>query len=722
MDELIVHKNERPYILASSSLADSRRLVIKHGETFAVFDRHGDIHPIGAGDQGIYHEGMRFASRLELRIQDQRPTLLSSTVRDDYALLTVDLTNPDICEGNQILVKQDTLHLFRSKFLWQGVCYERLRIRNFGTTAIEVSLGLQLDADYADIFEVRGFERKQKGRYLDKVTTDAGLVLAYEGRDGVVRKTRFDCSPRPTCISESAIRFDLLLEPKDDCIVFFTISFGSAGTMPRVLLYDDAFTEACRAAKLARNRYCDINTSNEQFNDWINRSLSDLDMMVSETPKGLYPYAGVPWFSTPFGRDGIITALELLWLNPEIGKGVLAYLASTQAKEFNPEQEAEPGKILHETRKGEMAALGEIPFGCYYGTVDATPLFIMLAGAYYERTGDRPFVESIWPNIELALQWIDDHGDKDGDGFVEYTRHSKRGLVQQGWKDSDDSIFHADGTLAEGPIALCEVQGYVYAAKRSAAELAALLGDNNKAKALRQQARALQEQFEQAFWCDDISTYALALDGMKRKCCVRTSNPGHCLFTGIATPEHADSVAKTLMHKDMFSGWGIRTVAVSEKRYNPMSYHNGSVWPHDNALTAFGLARYGLKDMTVRLLQGLFDASIFVDLFRMPELFCGFAQRVDEGPTLYPVACSPQAWSASSIFFLLQACLGLEIKAAESRLCFTYPILPDYIDRVWITNLRIGKATVDLAIRRYQHDVGINVKRREGKVEVIIVK
>ncbi len=412
----------------------------------------------------------------------------------------------------------------------------------------------------------------------------------------------------------------------------------------------------------------------------------------------------------------------MLWVNPSLARGVLAYAAATQATERIPAQDAKLGKIMHETRQGEMAALGEIPFGRYYGSVDTTPLFVMLAEAYYDCTGDREFIATLWPHLERALDWIDHHGDVDGDGFVEYARQTSSGLVQQGWKDSHDSVFHADGTLAEGPIALCEVQGYVYAAKRGAAVLAELLGHRARAEALQQQAQALQAHFEEAFWCEELGTYALALDGHKEPCCVRSSNAGHALFAGIASAARAQRVADTLLAEDMFSGWGIRTLAVSERRYNPMSYHNGSVWPHDNALIAAGLARYGFTEMALKVLTGLFYASIFLDLHRLPELFCGFARRPSEGPTLYPVACAPQAWASASVFYLLQACLGLSFRHPSPQLRFLAPLLPDFLQDVRITNLRAGAACVDLVLQRHPQDVGLHVERREGEVEIITVK
>jgi glycogen debranching enzyme len=386
------------------------------------------------------------------------------------------------------------------------------------------------------------------------------------------------------------------------------------------------------------------------------------------------------------------------------------------------EQDAEIGKILHETRRGEMAALKEIPYGRYYGSIDATPLFITLAGTYYERTGDRAFISQIWPNIELALQWIDRAGDADGDGFVEYSRRSKGGLIHQGWKDSHDAVFHADGSSAEGPIALCEVQGYVFAAKRRAARLALALGHPEQARRLLKEADTLRTQFERRFWCNDLSTYALALDGFKRPCRVRTSNAGHCLWTGIAEYKHGVKLAKLLVGDEFFNGWGVRTVAATETRFNPMAYHNGSVWPHDNALIAAGMASYGFKEGALKILCGLFDASLFLELHRLPELLCGFSRRPGEGPTLYPVACSPQTWSSVALFLLLQACLGLRIEAPRARLSFSQPVLPPFLDHIEIQHLRVGDAVVDLSLERHATDVGINILRREGRVEVVVTK
>jgi glycogen debranching enzyme len=369
-----------------------------------------------------------------------------------------------------------------------------------------------------------------------------------------------------------------------------------------------------------------------------------------------------------------------------------------------------------------MAATGEVPFERYYGSVDSTPLFVMLAGAYYERTGDLPAAEAVWPHVERALDWIDRYGDVDTDGFVEYARRRDTGLVQQGWKDSHDSVFHRDGTFAEAPIALCEVQAYVYAAKRSAAALAHALGDFARARELDEAAQALRQRFEEVFWCDDLNTYALALDGRKQLCRVRASNAGHCLYAGIASDERAERLAATLLCDASYSGWGIRTLAQTEAHYNPMSYHNGSVWPHDNALIAAGLARYGRKSEVLRVLTGLFDASVFFDLHRLPELFCGFSRRPDESPTQYPVSCAPQSWASGSVLLLLQACLGLDVRGAERKVVFSDPVLPEFLREVHIDGLRVGDASVDLYLVRHREDVGINVVRREGRVNVVTTK
>jgi glycogen debranching enzyme len=372
-------------------------------------------------------------------------------------------------------------------------------------------------------------------------------------------------------------------------------------------------------------------------------------------------------------------------------------------------------------RAGEMAALGEVPFGLYYGSVDSTPLFVLLAGLYVERTGDEAMLRELWPAIEAALGWIDGPGDSDGDGFVEYYRKTAQGLANQGWKDSHDSIFHADGRKAEGPIALAEVQGYVFAAKQVAARCALRLGHAGLAQRLDSEAARLAERFDAAFWCPELETYALALDGAKQPCAVRTSNAGHALFTGIARADRAALVARGLLGPRFFSGWGIRTVARGEARYNPMSYHNGSIWPHDNALIALGFARYGLNRSVAQVSKGLFEAATYMDHRRLPELFCGFQRERRRGPTLYPVACSPQAWASATPFSLIQASLGLEFEPRSGEIRLRNPHLPAFLDEIILRNLRVGDLRGDLKVHRHGDEISVELLRKRGEVQVAVV-
>jgi glycogen debranching enzyme len=721
VDELIRVQDEF-YILASSPRVDDRTRVLKQGNTFAVFDRFGDVAPVGFGELGLYHDGTRFLSRFGLTFGRQRPLILSSTVTADNTRLVVDLANPDLPLADGSVIQRGTLHVGRETLLNEGVCYERLQVSNFGIGGVQIDLHLRLDADFADIFEVRGTKRREAGRRLPIVQEACGPLFAYEGRDGVTRKTRVCCSQHPDYVSAEELRFALELGGQQQWVLVITIGCETDSRRAAVVSYDDALKRITTDLEHAQREDCTITTSNHSFDDWIERSLADLHMMVTQTVHGPYPYAGTPWFSTPFGRDGIITALETLWVNPAIARGVLAFLAAHQAESYNPVQDAQPGKILHESRGGEMAALGEVPFGRYYGSVDSTPLFVMLAGAYHLHTGDLEFAQALWPHVERALEWMARDGDPDRDGFLEYQRSAPTGLVQQGWKDSFDSVMHADGTLVlEGPVALCEVQGYAYAARQAAASLALALGHEDRAATLAREAETLRDRFERAFWCDDLGTYALALDGDKRPCRVRTSNAGHCLFTGIARQDRAERVTQTLLAEDSFSGWGIRTLSTREVRYNPMSYHDGSVWPHDNAIVAAGFARYRQHRAALRILTGLFDSTETFELRRMPELFCGFPRRRDAGPTLYPVACAPQSWAAGSVFLLLASCLGLEIDAPRCRIALHRPVLPEYLDFIEVRQLRAGRGSADLRFERHGEDVSVHVAQKRGPIEVVIV-
>jgi glycogen debranching enzyme len=727
-----------PYTISSTSARlDLRTRVLKQGDCFVVLDRFGDAEVRGPTEYGLFHQDTRFLSRLGLRmsVNAERPRplmLLSSAVKDDNALLSVHLTNPSMEDLGETSLPQGALHIMRSQVLWRSALYDRLRIHNYGPVPVRFRLHVHFDADFADIFEARGMRREQRGRLLSPQVAADHVLLGYEGLDGRLRRTRIAFDPIPVSLSAFEAWHDMELPAQGAATLQWTVGCESQAGQEaaaaaeredsqRPRWYADAMQSVTTYMAKARAADPVLMTSNSQFNEWLGRSLADLHMLATETPAGRYPYAGVPWFSTPFGRDGIIAALQSLWFAPDIARGVLHFLASTQADHTSAEQDAQPGKILHETRGGEMAAMGEVPFGRYYGSTDSTPLFLMLAGACYRRTGDEDLVRQLWPHCERALDWLDRYGDPDGDGFVEYCRQTERGLANQGWKDSHDAVFHANGVLAEAPIALCEVQGYAYEARLSAAQLARVLGLNDRAHALEHQAAALRERFEAAYWCEELGTYALALDGHKTPCLVHSSNAGQCLFTGIVRPDRARRVAQALMSETGFSGWGVRTVDSRAARYNPMSYHNGSVWPHDCSLVAAGLGRYGLREDAARVMTGLFDASMYFDLHRLPELFCGFARVPGETPTLYPQACSPQAWAAAAPLLCLQACLGLEVDAVQNKVFFRNPVLPSFIDEVQITDLRVRNASMDLLITRYPHGVGVRLTRREGDAELNVL-
>jgi glycogen debranching enzyme len=716
----IVRVKDEYYVRASSALADDRTRVLKYGDTFAVFNRYGDIEAFGSSQLGLFHAESRHLSRFTMRVNQQQALLLSSTIREDNSFLSVDLTNLDSPVNSDDTVPRGTVHIFRLQFLREAGFYQHIRLLNYGLLPIRLSLLLQFDADFSDIFEVRGTKRARKGDRLPGLVEGDAAILGYKGLDGVVRHTRLEFSPRPASLTTREACFQITLEPKEEKSIFSTVSCERNLGGKRFEPFPAAFRRLQHDFDRTGIDECRIRTTSESFNAWLTRSAADLRMLSEGNPEVPYPYAGVPWFATVFGRDGIITALECLWMAPRLAEGVLKYLAETQATEEIPEQDAEPGKILHEMRRGEMAVMKEVPFARYYGSVDSTPLFVMLAGGYFVRTGNLTFLKEIWTNIKRALRWMDEYGDCEGDGFVEYAQRSSKGLVQQGWKDSHDSVFHADGRVAEPPIALCEVQGYVYAAKRSTALIARALEEPDLAEELDLEAEALRAKFEEAFWCDDQGIYALALDGQKKQCRVQTSNAGHALFCKIASQERAEAVTASLMSEQCFSGWGVRTVGASESRYNPMSYHNGSVWPHDNALVGLGFSLYGMQEQACKILHGLYEASRHVDSQRLPELFCGFHKRPEaNGPTLYPVACAPQAWSAGSVFLLLRACLGLEVHGRERQIHFANPCLPLCLDEVRIENLRLGDASADFLIRRDGSGVAIELLGKHGDIEIL---
>lgn len=722
--EAVVEAETPPQFTVTSkvSLQSKQLRVLKSGDTFAVLDSSGDILLGQASAEGLYHLDTRHLSHFAIGLSGLRPLLLSSMVRDDNSALTCDYTNPEMRDDGEAVLAQDVIHISRAQFLWNGALYERIAVRNFDDNKTRsFTLDFGFSADFSDVFEVRGINRPMRGRIHPPLVSNSDVFLSYTGLDKKKRSTRICFDPRPNRIDRSHAQYKLELEPNGHALIYIAIRCNEHGGRRRPR---EAFLSGLRASRTELHQMCSraamIETSNEIYNESLRRSVSDLYMLMTPKAEGLVPYAGIPWFSTVFGRDALISALMMLWLDPEVSRGVLKHLAANQAKDFNPNADAEPGKILHEVRLGEMAEVGEVPFRRYYGSIDSTPLFVILAGAYLDRTDDLDTIRELWPHMEAALNWIDEYGDRDGDGFVEYGCRSSTGLVNQGWKDSFDSIFHADGRLARGPIALVEVQAYVYLAKRLSAEIADRLGLRERAAELTSQADQLRDQFNEAFWSDELGTYALALDGNKEPCLVRSSNAGHTLLAGIVPEGYAETLVQTLMARESFSGWGIRTIATTAARYNPMSYHNGSVWPHDNALIALGLAHYGFKHEAERVFEALFDASTYFDLRRLPELFCGFARRRNQGPTLYPVACSPQAWAAAAPLTLVQACLGLRIRTTLGTVGLYRPMLPAFLDQVTIRGLTCGSVKLDMQFRRAGDQVSMHVLHATGDARVTI--
>ncbi|HXZ84180.1 MAG TPA: glycogen debranching N-terminal domain-containing protein, partial [Myxococcota bacterium] len=686
------------------------------GDAFGVFDRYGDVHAFRAARHGVFLAGARHLSRFVLNVGSSRPLLLGSYVRDDNRSLQVDVTNPDPPADSPEAPIRNALYLRRSQVLGDSGCRIDLAVKSYAPQPVEMQLGIQFAADFIDVFELRGARRQRRGS-LVKSVRGAGVDLEYEGLDRARRATRFRFDPSPDALSDNSAEYRFTLEPGEERSIRVDLAFSSEAPVEAELRKPSAGVGSAHPPALFG---CRAASSNPAFDDWLDRSRSDLAMMLTPTPWGPYPYAGVPWFSTPFGRDGLITALSTLWIEPAIARGVLRFLAAHQATQQLPEVDAEPGKILHEMRAGEMAALGEIPFGRYYGSVDATPLFLILAAEYHTRTGDLGLVREILPNLEAALEWMDRYGDRDGDGFIEYERRSSEGLTNHGWKDSYDSISHRDGALARGSIATCEVQAYAYAARRGLGALWRALGDAEQARRQDAAADALRARFEQKFWCEELGTYALALDGDKRPCRVKNSNAGHALFTGIASQTSARALETTLLAPDMFSGWGIRTLGQGAVRFNPISYHNGSIWPHDNALIASGLARYGASASASQIVSGMFDASSCFEISRLPELFCGFERVEGNAPTLYPVACSPQSWSAASAFLLLQAALGMAIDAPARELRFVRPALPPFLEHLTLRGLRVGSAVADVRIERSDRSTSVGVLRCDGVLKVLV--
>lgn len=676
---------------------------LKDKDTFIVADQFGDI--AGQGD-GLFHNDTRILSLYRLTLGGRAPSLLSAAVGHDNVFFTCNETNQALPFPGGPMGPPGVLHIERKRFLREERLYERIRCVNYSRDTVLLPMSLEFDADFKDMFEVRGTHRLQRGVKGPPLVDGRRVAYSYTGLDGVERTSVITFSEAPFRLSSQRADFMVTLQAEGETVLYIEIGVIDGHTPSRER-FRDAAARARWDMRGRRRHGARLNSSGRLFNEWLGKSRSDLALLTTRMDTGPYPYAGIPWFSTAFGRDAIITAWQILWFEPSLAKGVLRYLAAHQAQERSAFRDSAPGKIMHETRKGEMPALGEVPFGRYYGGVDTTPLFVALAGAYHERTGDDRLIGDLWPALRQAMHWIEHDGDSDGDGLIDYARGQDSGLSNQGWKDSEDSVFHADGRYPTGPIALVEVQGYAFAAYRSMARLAERRGEPGDAAAWRAKADALREKVERLFWMEERGFYGIAIDGQGRLCRVLSSNPGHLLFCGLPTPARARKITEQLLSASFNSGWGLRTLAAGEARFNPISYHNGSVWPHDTALCVAGLSRYGERDGVVKMTSALFETASRMGM-RLPELFCGFPRSAGEPPVAYPVACLPQAWAAGSVFMLLQACLGITIDANRSEIELVDPRLPIGIDHLRVEKLRVGAETVDLTFERQGDRVSVH--------------
>ena len=679
-------------------LAD--RVILKHNDVFIVTDLSGDITAGNDGGLGLYRSDSRFLSTYELRLNGRRPILLSQGVDRAY-VATFQLVNPTLqsSDGGADIPKQ-SLSVRRTRFLHDGV-HERIGIQNCNRHPVEVDLEMRFDADFLDIFEVRGYRPERPMATPEpSVMTETGFTFGYRGIDGVRRSTEVVFCPVPRLQQDRAC-ITVKLAPQETFVLLVDMLPIMGDGCPEDDFHFDAALHALERQYQAWNLSCTrFKTDNELLDGGLTwRNLEDLRVLCDDRPSGLFPTAGVPWYAVPFGRDALITSVQTLALNPQLAIGSLRYLARHQGTKVDRYREEEPGKILHEIRFGELANLGQIPHTPYYGTVDATPLFLVLLVELLDWTADVDLLSELSPNVMAALEWIDRYGDLDGDGLVEYVQHSRVGVRNQGWKDSYNSLTESYGEPAPLPAALVEVQGYVYHAKRGLARIFRKLGRLAEAARLQAQADDLRQQFEDRYWMPRAGYYAQALDRDKRQVESISSNPGHCLWSGIVDPDRARHVVAGLMSEEMFSGWGVRTLSTEAVSYNPMSYHNGSVWPHDNSIIASGMRRYGYRDQAQRIAEAIIEACMRFSDHRIPELFCGFPRdtRFDAGPGEYLVSCSPQAWGAGALFHLLQVLAGIEVERFEGRLRID-PLDTPLYRRLRVEGMRVGDGEVDFTV------------------------
>ncbi|MBD2775875.1 amylo-alpha-1,6-glucosidase [Iningainema tapete] len=719
-------------------------LTVKDDDLFLVTDTLGNISGCSLNDaspsKGLFCSDTRFISRLELQIEGRSPVLLSSTAEKGFSL-SVLCTNPRIDDR----LNADTVGI-RRELVLNGALFEELEVCNYSTTSVSFQLSISFDSDFVDLFEVRGFGREKRGKLLrlveptgeDGTLVDGGvmlaptqlsatqenmLTLAYQGVDGLIMESRIQFQHRqPDYFKGYTAVWELELGSHETQKLGYRLNMltnnKSSSTVSAAVTLAQAKAAELMEEKHWVQQITSIRSDKGTFNRVIERAEQDMYLLRQSFGKQKTVSAGVPWFSTLFGRDSIITASQTLMLNPQIAKETLTILAAYQGKTEDEWREEEPGKILHELRFGELARCQEIPHTPYYGTVDATPLWLMLYAEYYAWTHDVETLEQLWGNALAAMDWIDRNMKESG--YLGYYRKSKRGLTNQGWKDSGDCIVNRKGELASGGITLCEVQAYVYAAKLRLAEIARLKKRIDLSDRWLEDARNLKLRFNRDFWIEDQDFCALALDGDGNQVDSITSNPGHCLLLGIFTPEKAYSVAERLRAPDMFNGWGIRTLNSLSPAYNPMGYHIGSVWPHDNSLIAMGLRSLGLVDQALELFEGLFDMTCAQPYQRPPELFCGYERNGDAAPVQYPVACTPQAWATGSIFQLLQMIVNLVPDAPNNCLRIIDPTLPESINRLSLHNLKVGQTILDLEFERSGNTTACRVAKKRGNLRVVI--
>ncbi len=700
------------------------KLIIKEGDYFLFTNLRGDIPKSNMVGYGFYFKDTRFLNYFTLKINGERPIVLLSTSERDY-IEHLELTNSDLELSDKSHIPQDTLNIRRLRVIKDGL-YERIRIKNYNPVLVKLSLEFGFGADFADIFEMRGLKRKKRGKILKPKISDKCLRLAYLGLDGIFRRTEVHLGREPNKINffqeKVSLIYEVEIEPHGRIIFDFFIEPVIGEDRKEQLDFNKAVSILRKSYDEWERKCTQIFTDNELFNTVIKRAQNDLRELVALNGRGEIIYGGVPWFSAPFGRDSLITSLQTLSLNPNLSKETLKSLSFYQGKKVDPWRDEEPGKIFHEIRQGELAQLDEIPHTPYYGSIDSTPLFLVLFSEYLNWTGDLRFIYEERESINAALNWIDRFGDVDGDLFIEYERKSSKGLTNQGWKDSWDAVVHQNGRFPVPPIALVEVQGYVYLAKSGLSKVYRILGESEKSQRLEKEAEELKKKFNQLFWLEEESYFALALDGEKQPVKAITSNPGQGLWAEIIEKEKAEKVVKRLLQPDMFSGWGIRTLSKSAKGYNPMSYHNGSVWPHDNSMIIAGMKKYQFGEEANLVGSALFDAAIHHPYFRLPELFCGFTRRGNNYPVTYPVACTPQAWAAGSIFLILQSILGFQPDALNNILYLNQPQLPSWLNRVEISNLRVGRGNLRMLFIREGKFTRFEVSDSEGGIEVKILE